>query len=42
MEALVILIIALASALLVDLAAINFGTDSRPSIGDDHRRPITF
>ena len=43
MEALVPAFIAFASIgalVLLDLLAVRFGVDSRPSIGDDHARSI--
>jgi hypothetical protein len=43
MEALVpvlLLIIAIAGLVVVDLLALRFGADSRPIIGDDHARSL--
>jgi len=39
MDALITLIIGLSSLLAMGVLAVNFGADSRESIGDDHARP---
>ena len=38
MEAIFALIVAVVALLGLDVAAITFGTDSRPSLADDHGR----
>ena len=38
MEAIFALIVAVVGLLGLDVAAIRFGTDSRPSLADDHGR----
>lgn len=38
MEAFFVLIAAVAVLAAFDLAALGWGVDSRPTIGDDHRR----
>ncbi|GEM_PF-2237780 len=40
MNALVALILAVTGFAAFDLAALRWGSDSRPTIGDDHRRPL--
>jgi hypothetical protein len=40
MEGLIVLIIAMALLVAFDLLALGFGADSRPTIGDDHARPV--
>ncbi len=43
MEALVpvfVVVVVIAGLLAVDLLAMRFGADSRPTIGDDHARTI--
>jgi hypothetical protein len=36
----VITIIAILGLVIFDLLALRFGADSRPTIGDDHARPL--
>lgn len=38
MDVIAVLSIAVAGLLALDFAALAWGADSRPSIGDDHRR----
>ncbi len=38
MDAIFALVVALAGLVTLDFAAVRWGTDSRPTIGDDHRR----
>jgi nitrogen fixation-related uncharacterized protein len=38
MEALIIIIVIVASLVGLDLAAMSWGVDSRESVGDDHAR----
>jgi hypothetical protein len=38
MDTVIVIIIAVAGFAAFDLAALRWGTDSRPTIGDDHRR----
>ena len=38
MDQLVIIALAIGGLLVFDLAALRWGTDSRPGITDDHRR----
>ena len=38
MEALLILVTAIATLITVDFAAVRWGADSRETIGDDHGR----
>ena len=38
MEALIVFIVIIASLVGLDLAAITWGVDSRPSLGDDRAR----
>jgi nitrogen fixation-related uncharacterized protein len=38
MEALIVLIVIITSLVGLDLAAITWGVDSRPSLRDDHNR----
>ncbi len=45
MEALalvIIVLLAVASLVALDLLALRYGVDSRTSIGDDHARPVGF
>lgn len=37
-EALLIVVLAVMALVLLDVASVWFGADSRPSIGDDHQR----
>jgi hypothetical protein len=40
MDAIITLVVGLAGLLAMGVLAINFGADSRESIGDDHARPL--
>jgi hypothetical protein len=40
MEVIAVLFIAVAGLLGLDVAALAWGADSRPTIGDDHRRLV--
>ena len=40
MEAFFIIIAAVAALAAFDIAALRWGVDSRPTIGDDHRRLV--
>ncbi len=38
MEAFFVIVAAVAALVVFDLAALRWGVDSRPTIGDDHQR----
>lgn len=38
MDALLALVVAVVALVGLDLAAVRWGTDSRPGMGDDHQR----
>lgn len=38
MDAIFALVVALVGFVTLDVAAVRWGSDSRPTIGDDHRR----
>ncbi len=38
MEAILVVITIIAALIAFDVAALRWGADTRPSIGDDHRR----
>lgn len=40
MDTIFVLVVALVGFVALDVAAVRWGSDSRPIIGDDHRRPI--
>jgi hypothetical protein len=42
MDAVIFFLIAIALLVVLDMAVLAFGVDSRDSVGDDHRRPIAL